>query len=165
MRAGLAVLAGAPEVAGVDCGRGEFPGLRGVRAVARAPDLAGMDAVGLGGGIAHGLERIPAVAEVARPIRQQLQLPRLDLVAVLGALEVAHLGHDLVDGALQPGDLCVQHVDEAPQQGLALVGELGPLDGDAVHDDADRLAERLDGVVAVPDVAAVELVAFRASAV
>ena len=62
-------------------------------------------------------------------------------------------------------DLAVQHVHEAPQQGLALVGELGPLDGDAVHDDADGLAERLDGVVLVPDLAAVELAALRASAV
>ena len=43
---------------------------------------------------------------------------------------------------------------------LALVGHLCAVDGDAVHDDADGLAERLDGVVLVPDLAAVELAAL-----
>ena len=88
----------------------------------------------------------------------------LHLGAVLGALEVSHLGHDPVDGAVEAGDLAVQHVDEAPQQRLAFVGELRPLDGDARHDDADGLGERLGGVVLVPDVAAVELTALGASA-
>ena len=59
--------------------------------------------------------------------------------------------------------LGVEHVDEAPHQGLALVGHLSALDGDAVHDDADGLAESLDGVVLVPDDPAVELASLRCS--
>ena len=133
--------------------------------MARAPDVAGVDAVGLGGGVAHLLERVAPVAEAVRPVGLELELPGLHLGAVLCAFEVAHLRHDAVDGPVETLDLAVQHVHEAPQQGLALVGELGPLDGDAVHDDADGLAERLDGVVLVPDLAAVELAALRASAV
>ena len=54
---------------------------------------------------------------------------------------------------------------EREQRRWRVSAELGPLDGDAVHDDADGLAERLDGVVLVPDLAAVELAALRASAV
>ena len=136
-----------------------------VRSVARAPGVAGLDPVGVCGDVAHLLERVAAVAEVVRPVGEKLQLPGLHLVAVLRSLEVAHLRRDPVDGAVEAADLAVQHVDEAPQQGLALVGHLGPLDGDAVHDHADRLGERAKGVVLVPDVAAVELAALRASAV
>ena len=122
MRLCLAVLACAAEVAGVDGGGGEPSGVRGVRAVARAPDVAGLDAVGVGGEVAHLLEGVAAVAEVAGSVAEKLELPRLHLVAVLGALEVSHLGHDPVDGAVEAGDLGVEHVDEAPHQGLALVG-------------------------------------------
>ena len=53
---------------------------------------------------------------------------------------------------------------EAPHQGLALVGHLCAVDGDAAHDDADGLAECLDGVVLVPNDAAVALAALRALA-
>ena len=164
MRLCLAVLACAAEVAGVDGGGGEPSGLRGVRAVTRAPDVAGLCAVGVGGEVAHLLEGVAAVAEVLRPVGEQLQLPRLHLIAVLCALEVAHLGNDPVDGAVEAGGLGVEHVDEAPHQCLALVGHLCALDGDAVRDDADGLAERLDGVVLVPDHAAVELAALGRAA-
>ena len=47
VRAYLAVLAGADEVAGVDGRRGELPGAVRVRTVARAPDVAGLDAIGI----------------------------------------------------------------------------------------------------------------------
>ena len=83
----------------------------------------------------------------------------------LCALEVAHLGHDAVDGAVEPLHLTVEHVDEAPHQRLALVGHLCAVDGDAVHDDADGFAQCLDGVVLIPDDAAVELAALGAGAV
>ena len=66
--------------------------------------------------------------------------------------------------AVETLDLRVQHVDEAPHQGLALVCELCAVDGDAVHHDADGLAEGVDGVVLVPDLAAVELAALRCCA-
>ena len=45
MRAGLAVLPGTPEVAGVDGGGDELAGVAGVRSVARAPGVAGLCAV------------------------------------------------------------------------------------------------------------------------
>ena len=127
----------------------------------RAPDVAGLSAVGVGGEVAHLLEGVAPVAEVAGAVGEQLQLPCLHLGAVLCGLEVFHLGHDPVDGAVEPLHLRVQHVDEAPQQALALVGHLCAVDGDAVHDDADGLAEGVDGVVLVPDLAAVELAALR----
>ena len=50
---------------------------------------------------------------------------------------------------------------EAPHDGLAFVGHLGAVDGDAVHDDADGFAQRIGGVVFVPDDPAVELAALR----
>ena len=40
---------------------------------------------------------------------------------------------EAVDGVFQPVDLAVQHVDEAAQQGLALVAELSALDGDGTR--------------------------------
>ena len=86
---------------------------------------------------------------------------RLHLGTVLGALEVAHLRRDAVDSPVEAGDLRVQAVDEAPQQRLALVRHLRAVHGDAVHDDTDGLAEGVDGVVLVPDDAAVELAALR----
>ena len=142
-----------------------WPVCAGVRPVARAPDVAGVDAVCLGGGIAHGLERVAPVAEVPRPVGQGLELPGLHLCAVLCALQVPQLGDDAVDGAVEAGDLAVQRVHEAPQQRLALVGHLRPVYGDAIHDHTDRFRQRIQGVVVVPDVAAVELAALRASTV
>ena len=53
VRAGFAVLPRPHEVAGVDGGGGEVPGLAGVAAAACAPDVAGLGAVGVGGGVAH----------------------------------------------------------------------------------------------------------------
>ena len=133
--------------------------------MARAPDAAGVYAVRFGGGVAHLLERVAAVAEVVRPVGQGLKLDGLHLGAVLGAFEVPHLRDDAVDGAVEAGDLGMEAVDHPPEQALALVGELGPLDGDARDDDADGFGERLGGVVLVPDVAAVELAALGRRAV
>ena len=53
VRAGLAILLRPDVVAGVDGGGGKLAGLRGVRAVARAPDFAGEAAVLLGRRVAH----------------------------------------------------------------------------------------------------------------
>ena len=133
--------------------------------MARAPCVAGLDAVGVGGEVTHLLEGVAAVAEALCAIRQRLQLPCLDLRSVLGLLEVLHLGRDAIDGAVEPLHLRVQHVGEAPHQGLAFVGHLGSVDGDAVHDDADGLAQGVHGVVLVPDDPAVELAALRRCAV
>ena len=134
--------------------------LAGVRSVPRAPEVAGLDAVGVGGEVAELLEGIAPVAEALRAIREGLQLPRLHFRSVLRLLEVAHLRRDAVDGAVEPLHLAVQHVGEAPHQCLALVGHLCAVDGDAVHDDADGLGQGIHGIVLVPDDSAVEL-AFR----
>ena len=47
-----------------------------------------------------------------------------------------------------------------PHEGLALVGHLSAVYGDAVDDDADGFVQRVDGVVFVPDDPAVELAAL-----
>ena len=88
----------------------------------------------------------------------QFQLARLDLGAVLGLLQVAEVGHELVGGAVEALGLAVEHVDEAPEQALALVRQLEPVRRDALGHDAERLAHGVGGVVAVPDLAGVELV-------
>ncbi len=84
----------------------------------------------------------------------------LHLAAVLRAQEVAELGREPVDAAVEPSHLGVEAVDEAPEQGLAFVGELDAVGGNARGEDADRLAHRVEGVVAVPDLAGVELAAL-----
>ena len=99
-------------------------------------------------GVAHLLERVAAVAEVARAVGDELQLARLDLGAVLGGLEVAQLRAQPVDAAVEAADLGVEAVDEAPQQALALVGELDPVGRDALGQDAECLGHRVGGVVA-----------------
>lgn len=58
----------------------------------------------------------------------------------------------------------MHHVDEAPHQRLALVGELRALEGDAIDDDADGLGQGLDGLVFVPDLAAVHFAALGRAA-
>ena len=74
---------------------------------ARAPDVAGLGAVVLGGGVAHLLEGVAPVAEIPRPVRDQLQRARLHLAAVLRALEVAELGREPVDASVEPSHLGV----------------------------------------------------------
>ena len=59
--------------AGIDGGGGEPAGLARERSVARTPDVAGVDAVGLGGGIPQLLERVAPVAEVHRGDRCENQ--------------------------------------------------------------------------------------------
>ena len=63
-----------------------------------------------------------AGGEVLRPVGDEFQLAGLDLGAVLLALEVAQFRHQLVGGAVEALRLGVEHVDETPQQALALVG-------------------------------------------
>ena len=111
-----------------------------LRATARAPGVAGLGAVGVGGGVAHGLERVAPVAQDLRSVRHQLELAGLHLGAVLRALEVAELGREPVDAAVESPHLRVEGVDEAPEQALALVGELEAVGCDAFGDDAERLA-------------------------
>ena len=61
VRVHLAVLPCPQEVAAIDGGRGEVPGLAHVPAAPRSTDIAGLRAVGVGGG-AHLRERITPVA-------------------------------------------------------------------------------------------------------
>ena len=129
------------------------------------PHAAGLDPVCVGGCVAHGLERVAPGGEVLRPVGDELQLAGLDLGAVLLALEVAQAGHQLVGGAVETLGLAVDHVDEAPCQALALVAELRAVRADALGEDAEGFEHRVDGVVGIPDVAGVELVALGRCAV
>ena len=142
-----------------------MPSLPGVRTAPGPPGAAGLDAVGVGGLVAHPLEGVAAVGEVLRPVGDELQLAGLDLGAVLLALQVAEVRQQLVGGAVEALGLGVEHVDEAPEQALAFVGELGAVRSDALSEDAEGFEHRLDGVVGIPDVAGVELVALGGGAV
>ena len=61
--------------------------------------------------------------------------------------------------------LGVEHVDEPPHQAFALVGKLEAVRRDAPGQDAEGFGHRGHRVVAVPHVAAVELVASGGRAV
>ena len=164
MRGGLAVFTGAEVVAGVDGGGGEFAGLTAVRSIARTPGIAGLGTVSLGGEVAHGLEGIAPVTEVLDPVGQAFEFARLDLGAVLLALEVFHLGRDLVDAAVETLDLGVLGIDETPEQALAFVGELRTVLGDGTGQDVDRFFDPGKRLVLVPDLAIVEFVGTRGGA-
>ena len=134
-------------------------------AVAGPPDFAGGAAVGFGGGVAQGLEGVAAAAEVLRAVRHQLQLAGLDLGAVLGARQLLEFRGEPVDAAVEALGLGMEHVDEAPEQALAFVGKLHSVGANAFGEDAEGLAHGRNGVVGIPDVAAVELVALGRRAV
>ena len=129
------------------------------------PHAAGLDPVGVGGCVAHGLEGVAPGGEVLRTVGDEFELAGLDLGAVLLALEVAESRHQLVRCPVETLGLAVEHVDEAPHQALALVGELEPVRADAPGEDAEGFEHRVDGVVGVPDVAGVELVTLGGGAV
>ncbi len=68
--------------------------------------------VGFGGMIAQRLEGVAPVAEIARPVRQGLELVRLHLAAILRFLQVAHLRDDAVDGPVEAAHPGVEAVDD-----------------------------------------------------
>ena len=78
--------------------------------------------------------------------------------------EVFHLGRDLVDAAVEALDLGVQGIDEAPEQALAFVGELGAVRCDGPGQDVDRFLDPCEGFFLVPDLPIVELVRIRGRA-
>ena len=135
-----------------------------MRSVARAPGIAGLGAVSLGGEVAHGLEGVAAVAEVLDPVGEEFQFARLDLGAVLFLAEVFHLGRDLVDTAVEALDLGVQRIHEAPEQALAFVGELRAVRCDGTGQDVDRFLDPGKRLFLVPDLAVVELIGTRGRA-
>ena len=115
VRLGLAVLAGAHEVTGVDGGGGELAGLAGVRSAPGPPCLAGRCQVVLGyANVAHLLEGVASRCEVLCAVGDEFELAGLDLGAVLLVLEVAEAGHEAVCRAVEALSLSVEHVDEAP---------------------------------------------------
>ena len=139
VRRGLAVLAGAHEVAGVDGGGSQMPGAAGVTADARTPDFAGAGAVGFGGAIAEDFQSVAAVAGVVRLVGQPFQFQRTNLGTVLRALKVAKLGLHAVKGAVKPLGLGVEAIDQTPNQAFALVGELGSIGAKALGGKVDDL--------------------------
>ncbi len=95
----------------------------------------------------------------------QFEFACVDLGAVLGALQVADFRREAVDVAVESPDLRSPYVDEAPEHGLAFVGDLQAIRGDATGQDAELFADGFDRFVAVPDASGVELVASRGCAV
>ena len=144
-------LARPEEVAGVDRRRSQLRRPASVRPVPRAPGVAGVLAVALGGGVPELLEGVSPVAEVLRALGDPFQLPGLDFGAVLGILQVPQFRRELVDRPVQPHRLHVQGVDEAPQQRLALVGELGAVRGDLVDEGVEDGVEAREGFRLIPD--------------
>ena len=135
-----------------------------MRPVTRAPGVAGLGAVSLGGEVAHTLEGIAAITKVLDPVGQEFQFPRLDLGAVLFLAEVFHLGRDLVDAAVEALDLGVQRIDETPEQALAFVGELRAVRCDGAGQNVDRFLDPGKRLVLVPDLSIVELFGTRGRA-
>ena len=134
-------------------------------AAPRAPGAAGRVAVLFGHCIAQGLEGVAAVAEVACAVRREFEFAGLDFGAVLRVLQVAHLRRELVDAAVESSHLGVEGVHEPPEQVLSFVGELDAVRCDVLCEDAERFADRRYGLVLVPDVPGVELVAFGCDSV
>ena len=145
MRLRLFGLARPEEVAGIDSRRSELRRSAGVRPVPRAPGVAGVLAVTLGGGVPELLEGVAPVAEVLRAIDRPFQFPGLDFGAVLGILQVPQFRGELVDLSVQPHRLHVQPVDEPPEQRLAFVGELGAVGGDLVDEGFEDGIEAREG--------------------
>ena len=127
------------------------PVLARMRTVTRAPCLSGLDAVAFGGEVAHLLEGVPPVAEVLCAFGQSLQFMGGDFGAILRAFEVAHLRDDLVNGAVDTLGLCVERVDETPQQALAFVGELRAIRRYCLSEDTHGLFDTGQGFVLVPN--------------
>ena len=112
----LAVLFRPLEIARLDDGGGQFAGLRDVRSSPRAPDLAGLCAVGLCGGVPELLEGVATFREVVGPVGREFEFAGPDLRAVLLALQFADAGDEPVSRSVEPLCLGVEGVDEAPQE-------------------------------------------------
>ena len=121
--------------------------------------------VGVGGEVAELLEGVASVSEVVRALGDAFEFPGLDLGSVLGASEFAHLGGEPVDGAVEALDLCVEGVDEAPEEALALVGELGSVGRDGLDQGVEGLLDAGDGLVLAPDGSVVGFVGTGGGAV
>ena len=156
----LRILAGADEVPRVDGGRGHHPGPAGVRSAPGPPHLSRLGEVLGRSRVPHFLEGVAPPAQVPRPVRQEFQLPRLDLRSVLFLLQVAEFGRDAVDVPFKPPDLGVEGVHEAPEERARLVGQLEPGHSDPVGEDGEGFGDRTDGGVPLPGFPGVELVAL-----
>ena len=121
--------------------------------------------VGVGCEVAELLEGVTSVAEVVCAPGDAFEFPGLDFGAVLGASEFAHLGGEPVDGAFEALDLCVEGVDETPEEALALVGELGSVRGDGLDQGVEGLLDAGERLVLVPDGSVVGLVGTGSGAV
>ena len=68
--------------------------------------------------------------EASTPVGVSPQFAGVDLGAVVGALEVAHLRHELVATAVEMTHLGVEGVDDPPEQAFAFVGEMHAVGSD-----------------------------------
>ena len=113
------------------------------------PDLARLDAVGLGGGVSQLLEGVSAVCEILGAVGLEFEFAGADLGAVLFALQFTYAGEEPVGGAVEAPGLGVEHVDEAPEEVRALVGKLCPV-GCCLCEDAEGLCDGGGGFVPRP---------------
>ena len=163
MRGVLAVLSRPLEVARVDHGRCELAGLRDVGASPGSPDLAGLYAISLGGRVAQSFEGVSAVGEILRPVGLEFEFAGADLGAVLFALQFTDTGDEPVGGAVEALCLCVEGVDEAPQEVRSFVGELCAV-GCGLCEEVEGLDDGGGGFLLVPYDAGVELIGSRSRA-
>ena len=153
----LAVLFRALEVTRLDHRRRELAGLRDVRSSPWPPDLAGLDAVGLGGRVAQSFEGVSTGGEIPGPVGGEFELAGADLGAVLFALHFTDAWDELVGGAVEPLGLGVEGVDEAPQEARPLVGELRTV-GRCLGEQVECLEDGGGGLRLAPHGPVVELV-------
>ena len=79
-------------------------------------------------------------------------------------LEFLHPGRYLVDAAVETLDLCVQCIDEPPEEALTFVGELRAVLCDGAGEDVDGFLDPGESFFLVPDLAIVELIRIRGGA-
>ena len=73
------------------------------------------------------------------------------------------LRREPVDGAVQSHGLHVQGVDEAPEEALSFVGELGAVGRDLIDEGIEDRVQACQGFVAIPDGSRIGLALLRCS--
>ena len=136
---GVGLAAGGEEIAAVDHGRGQMP-VVDHRSIARAPGRAGVLLVAVGSLVAHQFGGVSAFDQGLALGGEILELDRLDLGAVLFALEAALGLLVVVQLPLDPQYGAVEDIGDRPEQVVevgfeACVGQGGD---EGVEDVGDR---------------------------
>ena len=97
------------------------------------------------------LEGVSPIAEVAGALDDPFQLPGVDFGPVLRALQLLELRREPIHGPVQSHGLHVKRVDEAPEEGLPFVGELGTVGRDLIDEGVEDRFQARQRLVAIPD--------------